>query len=360
MIERSIIATIVAHPFLVDDYDIKEEYFDEVNHKKVIRSVRSLQSKGQSIDVITVDFENSQYADGKSGELSFLHNYTRYEDYGSFESYQEQIVDRWKDREKLKLFERGINDNLSIDVVRSELDRIDKQVVNDEMTSSDIVRNLFNTAFEPLLTELGASTGINTLDNSMSGLRGNKLIVVAGRPGMGKTDFALQLLRSAATNYYVDMFSLEMESVELGKRLIASQGRYIKQKLIDPEKSLANNEKERWPTVMGELGKLNYSIYDKSGQTVDEIKRKVRTSINNRPELKHVVIIDYLQIMGYGKEDDDVKAIGKITRELKGMAKEFDIPVILLAQLNRGVEQRTDKRPMMSDLRGSGEIEQDK
>lgn len=202
---------------------------------------------------------------------------------------------------------------------------------------------------------LGARTGFTLLDSMTTGLNKSDLIILAARPGMGKTSFALNIAMNVArhSNKEVAVFSLEMSKEQLASRLLSTEA------LVDSNKlrsgHISDDDWVRLGSSADVLCGLPIYIDDTSAMSVPKIKAKLRRMKNIG-----LVIIDYLQLMeSTVKSENQVLRISEITRNLKIMAKEIDIPVILLSQLNRGVEGRTDKRPMLSDLRESGSIEQD-
>ena len=204
----------------------------------------------------------------------------------------------------------------------------------------------------------GLSTGLRDVDAKINGLNKGNLIIVAARPAMGKTSFALNIGYNVAKKYdkTVAIFSLEMSREELAMRLLSSASSVDSQKLSTGK--LDENEWERLCSASSALSQTDIRVDDNSGITVAEMLAKLR-----RLDNLGLVIIDYLQLMsgsGYGKGGDNrVQVVGEISRSLKIMAKELSVPVICLSQLSRGPESRTDKRPLMSDLRESGSIEQD-
>ncbi len=202
---------------------------------------------------------------------------------------------------------------------------------------------------------LGARTGYKYLDTVTSGLNRSDLILIAARPGMGKTSFAINIATNVARrgDKEVAVFSLEMSREQLATRMLSTEA------LVDSHKLrsgyLTNDDWVRLAQGAGVLSGLPMYFDDTAGITVQQIKAKLRRMKN-----LGLVVIDYLQLMTSTlKTDNRVLVISEITRQLKIMAKELDIPVILLSQLSRGPESRNDKRPMLSDLRESGSIEQD-
>ncbi len=205
----------------------------------------------------------------------------------------------------------------------------------------------------------GLSTGLRDLDSKINGLNKSDLLLVAARPAMGKSAFALNLGVNVAKAYKktVAIFNLEMSREQLSMRLLASESFIDMQKLATGK--LTDEEWGKLAMAAASLSQTDIRIDDNPSVTVADINAKCR-----RIENLGLVVIDYLQLMtssGYGKNSGDnrVTIVGEISRALKIMAKELNIPVVCLSQLSRAVESRTDKRPILSDLRESGAIEQD-
>ena len=206
----------------------------------------------------------------------------------------------------------------------------------------------------------GLSTGFTDLDKLTTGFHPHELIIIAARPAMGKTAFALNLATNIAqsTTKTVALFNMEMGAEQLAMRMIAAEGELDLGKLKRGE--LDKNDFNKIDEAVARLANTNLVIDDTSGMTIGEIKAKCRRLASSENGLG-IVIIDYLTlIMGSTKyQGNRQQEVSEISRSLKTMAMELDIPVVALAQLSRNVEQRDDKRPMLSDLRESGSIEQD-
>lgn len=202
----------------------------------------------------------------------------------------------------------------------------------------------------------GLPTGFHDLDRRLTGLNKSDLILIAARPGMGKTAFALNVALNAAKESKKDvvLFQLEMSKDQLASRLLSQEAHVDSQKL-----KTGDLEPDDWTNIAraaNALAKTHIYVDDNPAITVAEIKAKCRRLGDNLG----LICIDYLQLMQSGKRTDSrVNEIGEISRAMKIMAKELNVPVICLSQLSRAVEKREDKRPMLSDLRESGAIEQD-
>ncbi|MEM9533425.1 MAG: replicative DNA helicase [Pseudomonadota bacterium] len=227
------------------------------------------------------------------------------------------------------------------------------------------VREGVKAAFHQIefLTELdgnitGVPTGFNDFDEKTAGLQRSDLIIVAGRPAMGKTSFALNIAEHAAISAgcTVAVFSMEMSAQQLVMRLLSSLGRINQQRL-----RTGNLHDDDWPrltSAMNMLVKTNIFIDETPALSPTELRARAR-----RLKREHdlgLIVIDYLQLMQVpGSSENRATEIAEISRSLKALAKELDVPVIALSQLNRALEQRPNKRPVMADLRESGSIEQD-
>ena len=221
------------------------------------------------------------------------------------------------------------------DVLIETLDRLDKL---NSKSQTDI---------------LGIPSGFGDLDNVITGLNKSDLILLAARPGMGKTSFALNIAKNVSSKFRTVVFSLEMSKEQLASRLVSIDGKIPGNKLrgghLDPD------EWSRLLEVIEDFSDSNLYIDDTAGITVPEMKAKTCRLGN-----VDLVIIDYLQLIsGTTRTSNRVQEISEITRSLKIMAKELNIPIICLSQLSRASEQRMDHRPLLSDLRDSGSIEQD-
>jgi replicative DNA helicase len=226
---------------------------------------------------------------------------------------------------------------------------------------SDIVPKAFDRItklFDRQEHITGVATGYDELDKMTAGMQPADLIILAGRPSMGKTALAMNIVQHAAIveKIPVAVFSLEMSMEQLALRMLCSVGR------IDSQRIRTGRLQEKdWPALTRATGILTEApihIDDTAGITVLEMRAKVRR-LKSEHDLG-MVVVDYLQLMqGRAQNENRTQEISDISRSLKAMAKELDVPVIALSQLNRGLESRTDKRPQLSDLRESGAIEQD-
>jgi replicative DNA helicase len=206
----------------------------------------------------------------------------------------------------------------------------------------------------------GTPSGFKDLDELTGGFQPGNLIVIAARPGMGKSALATNIAENASIGHKraVALFSLEMSETELAQRFIASQAR-----IKGDELRKGRVSEGRWPKILEASQRLSQArlfVDDTSDLGILEIRAKARRLHAREPDGLGLVIVDYLQLMRPdGRTDNRVEQVGQMSRGLKILAKELNVPVIALAQLNRNVEYRTDKRPLLADLRESGQIEAD-
>ncbi len=242
------------------------------------------------------------------------------------------------------------------------LDVTNRDVHKNEQSLEEIMADLYEELGEAAANstdQLGVSTGFPKIDECLLGLRPGQMVVLGARPGVGKTSFSLNLATNAAFNgASVAFFSLEMSKIEIAQRLLAANARVGLQEIRS-----ARIRNEQWPQILqatNDLSQLDIMIDDTPGTTVTEIRAKARRILRGK-ELG-LVIIDYLQLLSppAGRRSDSRQTeVSEMSRGIKIMAKDLGVPVIALSQLSRVVENRTGKRPQLSDLRESGAIEQD-
>lgn len=254
-------------------------------------------------------------------------------------------VDQLLDRAEQKIFDISQH---KIQPIFVNIDRLIKDTIKH-------IETLYSR--KELIT--GLPTGFIDFDQKTAGLQPSDLIIIAGRPSMGKTAFCLNISQYVATEIKqpVAIFSLEMSKEQLAIRMLCSQGRIDGSKLRTGY--LSKSDWDKLTYAAGVLSDSPIFIDDSPGLTVLDIRARAR-----RLQSEHglsLIIIDYLQLIGnrYGRSENRQQEISEITRSLKGLAKELNVPVIALSQLSRAVEQRQDRRPQLSDLRESGAIEQD-
>ncbi len=374
--ERSLLGAILLDNGLMDSVLTKvapKDFYRE-RHRHVFRAMREIhEEEGQgSIDVITLgDYLSAEEKLEAVGGASFL---TRLSNEVPSAANAQQYVRIVRKKAMLRQFisatgslmEEGYEDVADVD---SFLDRAEREIF--EITQTGVtqeyasISSVLETAFEQLeaLYETDASitgvpSGFADLDELTAGWQESDLIIIAGRPGMGKTTLTLNMAAHATMerNVPAAFFSLEMSNTQLATRLLCSEAQ-VNQRDV---RSGTVTERD-WSQLIKAAGKLNEAelfLDDTPALTITEFRSKCRRL--KAEEDVGIIFVDYLQLMqGSGGHDIREQEISEISRSLKGIAKELEVPVCALAQLNRGVESRADKRPKLRDLRESGAIEQD-
>ena len=342
------------------------EAFYEPNNKLIYEAMLEMFSSGKRIDYITV-LDNIAIDSGPKEEMKnyMLDIVQIVPSMSNVESYAKIIRDKYGLRSLISLA-RDIIQESTVNGDSEKLLEFTEERLNDIRMgkSSEAIVSLKDVLveefekLEKLNSEncdeiLGLPTGYNDLDFAITGLNKSDLILLAARPGMGKTSFALNIAKYVSEKSKTVIFSLEMSKEQLAARLLSMEGKIAGNKIRRGK--LNDDEWSRLIKASDGYSKSNLYIDDTAGITVNEMKARVR-----RLGDVSLVIIDYLQLISSSRRvSNRVQEISEITRELKIMAKELNIPIICLSQLSRASEQRLDHRPMLSDLRDSGSIEQD-
>jgi replicative DNA helicase len=373
--EQSVIGAIFLEPqaLLTASEVLVPEDFYRMAHQKIFTTMLNLSDRGQAIDVVTVTEELSAKKELEDvGGISYLTEIANSVPTAANIVHYANIVEekallRRLIRVATTIVEDGYTREDEVEALLSEAEKNMMEVSNrknagDFKHIKDVLVQTYDN-IELLHTQQGDVTGIPTgftdLDKITAGFQRNDLIIVAARPSVGKTAFALNIAQNVATKTTenVAIFSLEMGADQLVMRMLCAEGNIDAQ--VMRTGALQAEDWRKLTMAMGSLSNAGIFIDDSSGIKVNEIRSKCR-----RLQQEHglgMVIIDYMQLIsGSGKAGENrQQEVSEISRSLKGLARELEIPVIALSQLSRGVEQRQDKRPMMSDLRESGSIEQD-
>lgn len=357
--EKVLLGSFLKANYLLKDTVLNPEQLADTRHQHLFKVMMDFSEKQKSIDAISlstlVNLENF-------GGISYLNELQSYSNVEKFDEYESLIIESWKGREKLNILSRAKEEDWEIANVISALDAINETKVDDHTSISDALADRYDAPWEEVTVEKGVPTGILKLDQMTNGFQDSELTIIGARPSMGKTDVLIHLAKQAGWHKYLPIvFSLEMPESRITDRLIASTGRFNRMRMHNVYKGLTDKQKEEWPHIIGHGSKTNIQIFDRAGQTVAEMRAKTRKMLHVYPDKKPIIFIDYLTLIKpanfYGGNAH--QQVTEISKSLKNMAKEFSCPVICLAQLNRSVESRADKRPMMSDIRESGSVEQD-
>ncbi len=355
---------------------VVEGDFYQHNHRLIYRAVSALATEGRHPDVVTVTGWLQTHGNLEdAGGLNYVGALVEVTPSASnIKAYAEIVRERSVLRQLIAVANEIADSAYDADGRTSKdlLDEAETKVfaIADQTASGDggfqDIKSVLsgaieriNILFESDAAITGLSTGFTELDEKTSGLQKSDLVIVAGRPSMGKTTFAMNIAENAAmeADAPVAIFSMEMPAEQLGMRMISSLGRVELQKL-----RTGRLTEQDWPRITSAITLLNQKrnvyIDDSPGLTPTDLRARCRRL--KREHGLSLIVIDYLQLMTVANSGENrTGEISEISRSLKALAKELQVPVIALSQLNRSLEQRPDKRPVMSDLRESGAIEQD-
>jgi replicative DNA helicase len=359
MVEKSFLGTLMKAEYLLKDTVIRPEQLESTRHKEIMRRMLELTQSGKNIDLITFTTQPNLES---LGGMSYLSEVLSYANVEKFDCVEKLILDLWKEREKRNILTVAAAHDWEIAKVMTELDKINHLKMEDHTSLHQALADIYEAPWEDPLLIRCAPTGIKKLDEVTGGFRGGEVTIIGARPSMGKTDVMLHFAKiSGWAGFLPLVFSLEMPEKLITSRLMASTGGYNRVKMRDPKRMLDEDQKNKWSDVIGNLSETQMQIFDGAGQTIAEMRAKTRKMMNQYPNRKPILFIDYLTLIQssqfYGGNSHS--QVTEISKSLKTMAKEFDSPIVCLAQLNRSVESRACKRPMMSDIRESGSVEQD-
>lgn len=373
--EQSVIGAIFLEPqslITASEILIPEDFY-RISHQKIFQTMIDLSDQGKAIDVVTVTEELSVKKELEDvGGLSYLTELANAVPTAANIAHYAKIVEekallRRLIRVATKIVEDGYTREDEVEGLLAEAEKKVMEVANrknagDFKHVKDVLVQTYDN-IEQLQNRKGDVTGIPTgfkdLDRMTAGFQRNDLIIVAARPSVGKTAFALNIAQNVAikARENVAIFSLEMGAEQLVMRMLCAEGNIDAQALRTG--ALTTEDWGKLTMAMGSLSNSGIYIDDTPGLRVSEIRAKCRRL--SQENGLGMILIDYLQlIQGSGRSGENrQQEVSEISRSLKALARELKVPVIALSQLSRGVEQRQDKRPMMSDIRESGSIEQD-
>ncbi|MDQ0351522.1 replicative DNA helicase [Alkalibacillus filiformis] len=372
--EQAVLGAIFLEPDAVVSASetLSSEDFYRISHKRIFEIMLKLTDKGEPIDLVTVTtaLTDAELLNDVGG-VSYLTDIAHSVPTAANIDYYVKIVEEKSTLRKIISAATGIVTKTfeENEEVTELLDYSEKTILDISQDKSsgkfrnikDVLINVYDN-IEQLHHHdeevTGTATGFRDLDQITSGFQKNDLIIIAARPSVGKTAFALNIAQNVAihSDENVALFSLEMGAEQLVSRMLCAEGNIDAQRL-----RTGRLEEEDWSKLtmaMGSLSNAGIFIDDTPGVKINEVRSKCRR-LKQESGLG-MIMIDYLQLLqGSGSSESRQQEVSEISRSLKALARELEVPVIALSQLSRGVEQRQDKRPMMSDLRESGSIEQD-
>ena len=366
---------------------LRGEHFANPAHGKIYEAARLYIEQGRIADPITLKaaFDNEESLKDVGGSSYLMKLAAASGTIINASDYGRQILDRHIRRQMIALGNDIVNDAFTINVDDDAI----KQVEQAEKKLYHIATEgelqggpkALNVALAESLKSVekamkatdgvsGVTTGLAAMDKMMGGLHNSDLIVLAGRPAMGKTALAMTMAFNAAVRFEeenkkpgaekksVAFFSLEMSAEQLATRVLSSKACVPSHKMRTGE--LTSEQFDELAAAVSLLSKVPLYVDDTPGVTVGAIRNRARRLKRDKEKGLGLIVIDYVQLItGSGRSENRVQELSEMTRALKMMAKELDVPVLVLSQLSRSVEQRDNKRPMLSDLRESGSIEQD-
>lgn len=341
-------------------------------HQIIFKDMVELNDRDQAVDVVTItnllteqnnldDVGGMEYIADLAGSVPTAANITY---------YAKIVKDKSLLRRLIQTATNIVTNSYSTDDdITTVLDDAERDIMNvaenRNQSGFKAIKDVLNSAFNEIDrlsqagdTVTGVSTGYPELDKITTGLHEDELIILAARPAVGKTAFALNLAQNVGTktDKTVAIFSLEMSAESLVNRMLCAEGSINANHLRTGQ--LTEDEWQNLVVAMGSLSRANIFIDDTAGIKMSEIRAKCRRLAKESGNLG-LVVVDYLQLIEGSNAENRQQEVSGISRQLKKLAKELHVPVIALSQLSRGVEQRQDKRPVLSDIRESGSIEQD-
>lgn len=371
--EKALLGCLIMEPGLINEFSLEPEDFYEVKYQKVFKAITDLMAKDQMMDqtLLTEQLKKNGDYDSIGGintlsELLIAAPFQK-----NVKGYAEIIKDnslkRSLNRIANEIANSCFNKKLSADQILKEaekkifdIDQTGNKDCDEPKELRDLMGQVVSEIYQKSIKEdkiTGLSTGFNRIDTMLSGLQKSDLIILAARPSMGKTALAVNIAGhlGMTEKKSVLIFSLEMSKEQMTMRLLQSEA------LVNAGKIRSGklNEADWEPIthISKELAKAPIKICDKAGISLNELMSISRRENNKKPI--DLVIVDYLQLMSIDRKENRQSEISEISRGLKQLARELDCPVLCLSQLSRATEARIDKRPVLSDLRDSGSIEQD-
>lgn len=372
--EKAVLGAAFLHKNALADaqeYLVPEDFYRRA-HQIIFKTMIQLNDDDQPIDPLTMKsaLDKDNQTENVGGVAYLAELATAVPTAANVSYYAKIVHDKSLSRRLINTATKIINDSYADDgKIEDQLDHAEQEIMavseNRNQTGFQSINEVLQQSFDHV-SELskqdsditGLSTGYRQLDEMTTGLHPDELVIIAARPAVGKTAFVLNIAQNVATSTdkTVAIFSLEMGAESLVNRMLCAEGNinanHLRTGQLDPD------EWESLFVATGALSKTSIYIDDTPGIKVAEIRARCRRLQKEKGNLG-LIVIDYLQLIEGSNPDNRQQEVSEISRQLKKLAKELEVPVIALSQLSRGVEQRQDKRPVLSDIRESGSIEQD-
>ena len=372
--EQAILNLLVTNPLLITEVilDLKPESFYFEPHKLIYETILEIYESNTPINLTNIiTFLQDKNILDKIGGIQRISNIiSGFENYSDLDNYIKQLNNKYLRRLIIDIGRQivawGYTTSEDLEVILEKIEQsifsLNQQNLSQKIYSSaEIMDDIFAEMKSKIKKTIspGLISSFKDLDSIIQGFQKSDLIIIAGRPSMGKTAFSLNLGKNVVENYNVPLviFTLEMSRQQIIYRFISTASNINSNRLKSGRMTLI--EWKNLSISMKKISELPIFIDDNPNLTLTDIRSKLRQIFTGNVK-SGLVIIDYLQLMQLSlKLDNRVQEISYLTRNLKVLAKEFQLPIVVLSQLSRNVESRTNKRPMLSDLRESGSIEQD-
>lgn len=371
--EESILGAILLDPEAISKVAdiLQKEAFSINAHQEIYQACLTLQNQGKPTDLMTVTtwLSDRKILEKIGGQSKLAQLVDRTVSSVNVDLYALLVVDKWIRRKLIhaghEIAELGYETTTELPQILDKAQQTIFSLTQERpqqglVSISETLVKTFETIeiYQQGLAVPGLPCGFYDLDAMTGGFQRSDLVIVAGRPSMGKTAFSVGIARNISEVHQlpVAIFSLEMSKEQLVQRMLSGESGIESNRLRSGR--ISQNEWEPLSRAIGTLSELPIFIDDTPNPTVTEIRSKCRRLQSEHGELG-LILLDYLQLMEGSSPDNRVQELARITRGLKGLSRELNVPIITLSQLSRAVESRTNKRPMMSDLRESGSIEQD-
>lgn len=367
--EAAFIGSFFLDETLVHECTVKPAQLYSKRLKRLLEIFLQLAEKGKPIDIISIVEEIGAENIESVGDISYISELAcSVPSTANFSFYQDTVKAYDRKRKAASIAAR-----LQKEIVDGDIEKTVQNGIQALMQLADYTDDADDGDIKSTLIELyhdceqdlgeitGIASGFSKLDSLTGGFQPSDLIVIGARPSVGKTAFALNICLNAVEKDIVLLFSLEMSKKQMVKRAVGLHGNVQSIKLRNPRRFFGKQDWENYSSSIGCMSGKNFEVFDKAGMDIHYIRSMVRKVRRARGEEKRIlVIIDYLQLIASTQKQQNRQAeISEISRELKHLARDLNVCVIALSQLSRGVENRQDKHPMLSDLCESGQIEQD-
>lgn len=360
--EYAILGCMLQKGELIKETIVQSNHFYDPSNKRIFQAMQKVEKANLPIDLVTVvEMIGSRNLSLVGGRKHLSKVMNSVPSTARFKAYEKLMIDSWKLRQAESIQQTTIKTVDDIQQVVQKYTDLAVENTEDDYEHSKTLIDLYRHIEEQKIGLSGIDTGFIDLNNYLDGFQNKELIISAARPSVGKTAKMVQHAITHCANEGISViFSLEMDKESLLKRMISSVGKINGFKMKNPKQYFNKKDWTKFHDALGIVSQMKLYIYDQAGQSVPDMQAIVTKLRREYPDIPLLVFIDYLQLIRpAGKRETRNMEVGEMTRSLKELAKNANVPIYLVSQLSRGVELRQDKRPRMSDIRDSGSVEQD-